>query len=72
MEVLKMKKLKLNWKGLGAILMVALGSIILIHDIIMLVKGYSYSVLGFISLILVLGLMEISFQYIEDRLKGDE
>ena len=67
-----MKKLKLNWKGLGAILMVALGSIILIHDIIMLVKGYSYSVLGFISLILVLGLMEISFQYIEDRLKGDE
>ena len=63
---------KLNYKGLGAILMVALGSIILIHDIIMLVKGYSYSVLGFISLILVLGLMEISFQYIEDRLKGDE
>lgn len=63
---------KLNYKGLGAILMVALGSIILIHDIIMLVKGYSYSVLGFVSLILVLGLMEISFQYIEDRLKGDE
>lgn len=63
---------KLNYKGLGAILMVALGSIILIHDIIMLVKGYSYSVLGFISLMLVLGLMEISFQYIEDRLKGDE
>ena len=63
---------KLNYKGLGAILMVALGSIILIHDIIMLVKGYSYSVLGFISLILVLGLMEISCQYIEDRLKGDE
>lgn len=60
---------KLNYKGLGAILMVALGSIILIHDIIMLVKGYSYSVLGFISLMLVLGLMEISFQYIEDRLK---
>ena len=59
---------KLNYKGLGAILMVALGSIILIHDIIMLVKGYSYSVLGFISLMLVLGLMEISFQYIEDRL----
>ena len=59
---------KLNYKGLGAILMVALGSIILIHDIIMLVKGYSYSVLGFISLILVLGLMEISCQYIEDRL----
>lgn len=63
---------KLNYKGLGAILMVALGSIVLIHDIIMLVKGYSYSVLGFISLMLVLGLMEISFQYIEDRLKGDE
>lgn len=62
---------KLNYKGLGAILMVALGSIILIHDIIMLVKGYSYSVLGFISLMLVLGLMEISFQVIEDRLKGD-
>ena len=60
---------KLNYKGLGAILMVALGSVILIHDIIMLVKGYSYSVLGFISLMLVLGLMEISFQYIEDRLK---
>lgn len=60
---------KLNYKGLGAILMVALGSIVLIHDIIMLVKGYSYSVLGFISLMLVLGLMEISFQYIEDRLK---
>lgn len=60
---------KLNYKGLGAILMVALGSIILIHDIIMLIKGYSYSVLGFISLILVLGLMEMSFQYIEDRLK---
>lgn len=67
-----MKKIKLNYKGLGAILMVALGVIILIHDIIMLVKGYSYSVLGFISLMLVLGLMEISFQYIEDRLKGDE
>lgn len=63
---------KLNYKGLGAILMVALGSIVLIHDIIMLVKGYSYSVLGFISLMLVLGLMEISFQYIEDRLKGDK
>lgn len=63
---------KFNWKGLGAILMVALGSIILIHDMIMLFKGYSYSVLGFISLMLVLGLMEISFQYIEDRLKGDE
>ena len=60
---------KLNYKGLGAILIVALGSIVLIHDIIMLVNGYSYSVLGFISLILVLGLMEISFQYIEDRLK---
>lgn len=59
---------KLNYKGLGAILMVALGSIILIHDIIMLVKGYSYSILGFISLMLILGLMEISFQYIEDRL----
>ena len=59
---------KINYKGLGAILMVALGSIILIHDIIILVKGYSYSVLGFISLMLVLGLMEISFQYIEDRL----
>lgn len=67
-----MKKLKFNWKGLGATLMVALGAIILIHDIIMLVKGYSYSVLGFISLTLVLGLMEISCQYIEDRLKGDE
>ena len=63
---------KFNWKGLGAILIVALGSIVLIHDIIMLVKGYSYSVLGFTSLMLVLGLMEISFQYIEDRLKGDE
>lgn len=60
---------KLNYKGLGAILMIALGSIILIHDIIMLVKGYSYSVLGFISLMIILGLMEISFQYIEDRLK---
>ena len=59
---------KLNYKGLGAILMVALGSIILIHDIIMLVKGYSYSVLGFISLMIILELMEISFQYIEDRL----
>ena len=64
-----MKRLKFNWKGLGAILMVALGSIILIHDMIMLIKGYSYSVLGFISLMLVLGLMEMSFQYIEDRLK---
>lgn len=60
---------KINYKGLGAILMVALGSIVLIHDIIMLIKGYSYSVLGFISLMLILGLMEISFQYIEDRLK---
>lgn len=60
---------KLNYKGLGAILMIALGSIVLIHDMIMLIKGYSYSVLGFISLILVLGLMEMSFQYIEDRLK---
>lgn len=63
---------KLNYKGLGAILMVALGTIILIHDIIMLVKGYSYSVLGFISLMIILGLMGISCQYIEDRLKGDE
>lgn len=64
-----MKKLKLNWKGLGAILMVALGTILIIHDFIKLMAGYSYSILGFISLMLVLGLMEISFQYIEDRLK---
>ena len=64
-----MKKLKLNWKGLGAILMIALGTILIIHDFIKLMSGYSYSILGFISLMLVLGLMEISFQYIEDRLK---
>lgn len=60
---------KLNYKGLGAILMVALGTILIIHDFIKLMSGYSYSILGFISLILVLGLMEISCQYIEDRLK---
>lgn len=60
---------KLNYKGLGAILMIVLGSILLVHDFIKLMQGYSYSVLGFISLMLVLGLMEISFQYIEDRLK---
>ena len=63
---------KFNWKGLGAILMIALGTILIIHDFIKLMSGYSYSILGFISLMLVLGLMEISFQYIEDRLKGDE
>ena len=60
---------KLNYKGLGAILIIALGTILIIHDFIKLMSGYSYSVLGFISLMLVLGLMEISFQYIEDRLK---
>lgn len=60
---------KLNYKGLGAILIIVLGSILLVHDFIKLMQGYSYSVLGFISLMLVLGLMEISFQYIEDRLK---
>ncbi len=63
---------KLNYKGLGAILMIVLGSILLVHDFIKLMQGYSYSVLGFISLMLVLGLMEISFQYIEDRLKGEK
>ena len=62
---------KLNYKGLGAILIIALGTILIIHDFIKLMSGYSYSALGFISLMLVLGLMEISFQYIEDRLKGD-
>ena len=60
---------KLNYKGLGAILMIALGSIMIIHDFIKLVQGYSYTITGFASLMIVLGLMEISCQYIEDRLK---
>ena len=59
---------KLNYKGLGAILIIALGTILIIHDFIKLMSGYSYSILGFISLLLVLFLMEISCQYIEDRL----
>jgi len=63
---------KLNYKGLGAILMVALGTIMIIHDFIKLAQGYSYTITGFASLMIVLGLMEISFQYIEDRLKGDK
>lgn len=60
---------KLNYKGLGAILIIALGTILIIHDFIKLMSGYSYSILGFISLLLVLFLMEISCEYIEDRLK---
>ena len=60
---------KLNYKGLGAILIIALGTILIIHDFIKLMSGYSYSILGFISLLLVLFLMGISCEYIEDRLK---
>ena len=59
---------KLNYKGLGAILIIALGTILIIHDFIKLMSGYSYSILGFVSLLLVLLLMGISCEYIEDRL----
>lgn len=60
---------KLNYKGLGAILTIAFGTGLIIYDLIKLINGYSYTLLGFISLTLVLGLMEMSFQYIEDRIK---
>ena len=64
-----MKKLKFNWKGLGAILVIALGSIVIAHDFIKLLNGYSYSIIGLISIVLVITMMDLSVEYISDRLK---
>ena len=64
-----MKKLKFNWKGLGAILMIVLGTIVIVHDFIKLLNGYSYSIIGLISIVLVIAMMDISVEYISDRLK---
>lgn len=61
-----------NWKGLGAILMVALGIITLLHDFIKLMQGYSFTVFGLVSLFFIISLASECYKYIEDRLKGDE
>jgi hypothetical protein len=60
---------KFNWKGLGAILMVALGSITLVHDFIKLLQGYSFTIFGLISLVIIIAIASEGYKYIEDRLK---
>lgn len=64
-----MKKLKFNWKGLGAILVIALGSIILVHDFYKLLNGYCYTVLGLSTMFLVLIIMDLAIEYIQERIK---
>lgn len=68
-----MKKLKFNWKGLVAILVVATSLIILIHDFIKLVIGYSYTAFGFATIVLVIMAFSEANDYIIERLKkGDK
>lgn len=64
-----MKKLKFNWKGLGAILVITLGSIIIVNDFYKLLNGYCYTVLGLGTMFLVLILMSEAIEYISDRIK---
>ena len=59
---------KFNWKGLGAILMVALGIIVLLHDFIKLMQGYSFTVFGLVSLLFIILPASECYKYIEDRL----
>lgn len=60
---------KFNWKGLVAILTIATGIIILLHDLYKLAIGYCYTGYGLFTLLLVIGAMSIASDYIEERLK---
>lgn len=64
-------KRKLNIQALISLLVIVIGFIIIVNDLIKIANGYSYTVIGVISLIFLLLIMSESFKYIEDRLKGD-
>lgn len=60
--------MKFNKNGLFAMLGVALGIVVLVHDSIMILKGGSYTPVGVATLLLVLVIASESAKYIEDRL----
>lgn len=64
-------KRRLNIQALISLLVIVIGFIIIVNDLIKIANGYSYTVMGVISLIFLLLIMSESFKYIEDRLKGD-
>lgn len=64
-------KRRLNIQALISLLIIVIGFIIIVNDLIKIANGYSYTVMGVISLIFLLLIMSESFKYIEDRLKGD-
>ena len=69
--MIKMKKTKFDWKGLCAILMVAFGSIMIIHDFIKLLNGYCYTILGLGTMFVILILTSEAIEYIQSKLKGE-
>lgn len=62
-------KRRLNIQALISLLVIIIGFIIIVNDLIKIANGYSYTVMGVISLIFLLLIMSESFKYIEDRLK---
>lgn len=60
--------MKFNVKGLFAIIGYLLGFAILINDLIVIIKGGSYTPFGIITLLVVLAIASESEEYIKERL----
>lgn len=61
--------MRLNFKGLGAMIGVLFGFAILINDFIAILKGYSFTAFGIATLIYSLVIASECYEYIIDRLE---
>ena len=59
--------MKLNKKALLSLLVIVIGSLIIIHDFIKLLSGYSYTILGLVSVFMILALMSECYEYLKER-----